>query len=162
MGEQKVSRHRFIKLLGAAGSALVGLSIAATPRNAVAILSRSGKLTKITALSKLKAGVNGPYSSLKVDTTGSTDTQHNTNQIYLVYNPKNKKTPVVALEATCRHMGCPVQWISQDKKFECPCHGSQYNMAGKVVQGPAQANLYTHKVTVKAGQVWVMTTRNSK
>src|SRR5262249_20781978 len=113
MEEQKVSRNRFFQLLGAAGSALVGLSIAATPRNAVAILSRAGKLTKVVALSKLKTGVNGPYN-FKVATTD----QMNTNKIFLVKDPANKKTPVVALEATCRHQGCPVSWIAGDKKFE--------------------------------------------
>ena len=161
MEEQNVSRSRFFKILGAAGSALAGLSVAATPRNAVAILSRGGKLTKVVAVKKLKTGVNGPYN-FNVVTAGSTDTQHNVNQIFLVYDPKNKKTPVTALEATCRHMGCAVAWVGGDKKFECPCHGSQYNMAGHVVRGPSQANLYSHQVTVKAGQVWVVTTRNSK
>lgn len=161
MEEQNVSRSRFFNILGAAGSALVGLSIAATPRNAVAILSRKGTLKKVVALSKLKTGVNGPYD-FSVDIAGSSDTQHNTNQIYLIKDPKNKKTPVTALEATCRHMGCAVAWVGGDKKFECPCHGSQYNMAGHVVRGPARANLFNHQVTVKAGQVWVMTTRNSK
>jgi Rieske Fe-S protein len=162
MEQQKVSRNRFFQLLGAAGSALVGLSIAATPRNAIAILNRSGKLTKVIALSKLKTGVNGPYNNLKVDTAGSTATPPPVNQIFLVKDPKNKKTPVTALEATCRHQGCPVAWVAGDKKFECPCHGSQYSMAGKVVRGPATASLYSHQVTVKAGQVWVMTVRSSK
>jgi Rieske Fe-S protein len=139
--------------MGAAGTALVGLSIAATPRHLVAIVSGKAVLKKVTPLKKLKVGVNGPFA-FTVDTTDSL----NTNQIFLVRDAKGK---VVALEATCRHMGCQINWVGADKKFECPCHGSQYAMSGKVVQGPAQHNLYQHKVVVKAGQVWVMTTRST-
>lgn len=27
--------------------------------------------------------------------------------------------------------------LQNEKKFKCPCHGSQYNREGKVVRGPA-------------------------
>lgn len=30
-----------------------------------------------------------------------------------------------------------VPWNTTEKKFKCPCHGSQYNAEGKVVRGPA-------------------------
>ena len=153
MGVEKtqVTRGRFVRLLGAAGSAIVGLSIAASPRHLVTIATRKGTLKKVTALSKLKMGVNGPFT-FAVDTTAAM----NTNQIFLVRAAHNK---VSALEATCRHMGCAIAWVAPDKKFECPCHGSQYAASGAVVHGPAQHNLYSHTVVVKAGQVWVMTTR---
>jgi Rieske Fe-S protein len=153
MAQAPITRHGFMRILGGAGSALVALSIAATPRHAVAILSRKSVLRKVAPLKSLKTGVNGPYA-FAVDTTDAL----NTNNIFLVRGAHNK---VTALEATCRHMGCQINWVGADKKFECPCHGSQYNMSGTVVQGPAQHNLYTHKVTVKAGQVWVLSTRAS-
>lgn len=28
-------------------------------------------------------------------------------------------------------------YMQNEKKFKCPCHGSQYNREGKVVRGPA-------------------------
>jgi Rieske Fe-S protein len=141
-----------MRLLGAAGSALVGLSIAATPRHLAAIATRKSVLHKVTSLKSLKTGVNGPFNFA----VAAPSSLPNTNQIFLVRGAKNK---VIALEATCRHMGCAINWVGGDKRFECPCHGSQYSMTGMVVQGPAQHNLYTHTVVVKAGQVWVMTTR---
>jgi cytochrome b6-f complex iron-sulfur subunit len=41
-----------------------------------------------------------------------------------------------ALTAVCTHEQCIVTGF-QSSTFHCPCHGSQYNTSGGVVQGPA-------------------------
>jgi len=46
---------------------------------------------------------------------------------------------VFAISTTCTHAGCEVR--KTKSKFECPCHGSQYDLTGKVTRGPAPANL---------------------
>lgn len=45
------------------------------------------------------------------------------------------------INAVCTHLGCVVPWNANENKFICPCHGSQYNSAGKVVRGPAPLSL---------------------
>ena len=45
------------------------------------------------------------------------------------------------LNAVCTHLGCVVPWNSNENKFMCPCHGSQYDTTGKVVRGPAPLSL---------------------
>ncbi|MGV2827489.1 cytochrome b6-f complex iron-sulfur subunit [Myxosarcina sp. GI1(2024)] len=45
------------------------------------------------------------------------------------------------INAVCTHLGCVVPWNGSENKFICPCHGSQYNEAGKVVRGPAPLSL---------------------
>jgi cytochrome b6-f complex iron-sulfur subunit len=45
------------------------------------------------------------------------------------------------LNAICTHLGCVVPWNAGQNKFICPCHGSQYDAAGKVVRGPAPLSL---------------------
>ncbi len=45
------------------------------------------------------------------------------------------------LNAVCTHLGCVVPWNEGERKFICPCHGSQYDETGKVVRGPAPLSL---------------------
>lgn len=42
--------------------------------------------------------------------------------------------------AHCTHLGCKINKMEGDR-FVCPCHGSEYDIAGKVIKGPAYKNL---------------------
>jgi len=44
---------------------------------------------------------------------------------------------IVVLYQKCPHLGCRVPSCLTSQWFECPCHGSQYNMAGEKKGGPA-------------------------
>jgi Rieske Fe-S protein len=37
----------------------------------------------------------------------------------------------------CSHLGCSVAFSTDTKRFDCPCHGSQFSIDGQVVHGPA-------------------------
>lgn len=43
--------------------------------------------------------------------------------------------------AVCPHLKCIVAWDSIEHSWNCPCHGSRFNAYGKVVTGPAKADL---------------------
>ena len=62
------------------------------------------------------------------------------------------KQEVVVLEGVCSHLGCSPQFKSAESKaemgpdwnggFYCPCHGSKFDLAGRVYKGvPAPVNL---------------------
>tara|TARA_B100000315_G_scaffold8245_1_gene8163 strand:+ start:15754 stop:16248 length:495 start_codon:yes stop_codon:yes gene_type:complete len=41
------------------------------------------------------------------------------------------------ISAVCTHLRCTVNWSDNNNRFECPCHGSVFNVEGKVISGPA-------------------------
>ncbi len=53
----------------------------------------------------------------------------------------NTDNGLMALYKVCTHLGCLYNWSDQDGKFECPCHGSQYQLDGTYIQGPAPRSL---------------------
>lgn len=47
------------------------------------------------------------------------------------------KGPVIAVSATCTHMGCLIHWDGKDRNFHCPCHGGMFSEYGMPVNsGP--------------------------
>jgi nitrite reductase/ring-hydroxylating ferredoxin subunit len=59
---------------------------------------------------------------------------------------RDKQGIVHALSAVCSHMGCIVGWNETDRTWDCPCHGSRFELSGQVLAGPA-----TKPLTSKIG-----------
>jgi cytochrome b6-f complex iron-sulfur subunit len=74
--------------------------------------------------------------------------------ILLVQDP-NDKTQYRAVNATCAHQKCIVNWNSDRHAFVCPCHGSTFGADGKVLQGPAKEPLQTFPTRVKEKDIYV-------
>jgi Rieske Fe-S protein len=50
---------------------------------------------------------------------------------------KDEQGVVHAVSAVCTHMGCLVGWNATDRTWDCPCHGSRFELSGEVIHGPA-------------------------
>jgi cytochrome b6-f complex iron-sulfur subunit len=68
---------------------------------------------------------------------------------------------VNAIYQKCPHLGCRVPSCLTSQWFECPCHGSQYNLAGEKKGGPAPRGMDRFAtsvagdvITVDTGQVF--------
>ncbi len=57
-----------------------------------------------------------------------------------------------AIYKVCTHLGCLYNWSDQEEKFICPCHGSQFNLDGSYIQGPAPRSLDSFAVQVVDAQ----------
>jgi cytochrome b6-f complex iron-sulfur subunit len=61
----------------------------------------------------------------------------------------------LALSRKCTHLGCTVPWITEEKRFVCPCHASIFDMRGAVIQSPAPRALDLFPVKIENGIVRV-------
>jgi len=67
-------------------------------------------------------------------------------------------TGLMALWQRCVHLGCRVPSCVSSQGFECPCHGSKYNLHGEYEAGPAPRNMDRFGVTIDdLGEVVVLT-----
>ncbi len=56
-----------------------------------------------------------------------------------IYRDKDGKIKMIS--ARCTHMGCIVHWNGAENTWDCPCHGSRFDINGKVINGPAERDL---------------------
>ena len=60
----------------------------------------------------------------------------------------NAENGVVALYNVCTHLGCLPKWVDSNNRFECPCHGSKYQLNGTYIEGPAPRSLDRFRMTI--------------
>jgi Rieske Fe-S protein len=54
---------------------------------------------------------------------------------------KDEKGAVHECSAICPHLHCVVQWNGGEKSWDCPCHGSRFDVDGTMLNGPASRRL---------------------
>jgi cytochrome b6-f complex iron-sulfur subunit len=105
------------------------------------------------ALPRFKAGEFGgtfTYEGKDVPEAGTAPKNIPSGRFWLS-NPAEEG--FVALYGVCTHLGCLPKWVDTNQRFECPCHGSKYEINGKWIEGPAPRSLdrFKTKLTFEDG-----------
>lgn len=69
---------------------------------------------------------------------------------------RQSDTNVLAFSRNCTHNGCTIGSF-QNGTSACPCHGSQFNTSGSVVNGPAVNPLTQYSATITGNIVTITT-----
>ncbi len=77
-----------------------------------------------------------------VETTDTNDVKTGQGKIVEVGGKKlavyrDQSGSLCALSPICTHMKCDVAWNTAEASWDCPCHGSRFDVEGKVLNGPA-------------------------
>jgi len=58
---------------------------------------------------------------------------------YGIYKDKNNKEHIIKL--VCPHMKCNLVFNKEEETWDCPCHGSRFNLDGKLIEGPSTKDI---------------------
>lgn len=61
--------------------------------------------------------------------------------LHLVATYRDEAGAVHECSAVCPHLKAVVRWNDVEKTWDCPCHGSRFDPRGRVLNGPAAADL---------------------
>lgn len=99
-------------------------------------LTRNGNLVKF--VSSIKSNTETAKTYIKMHLTKP-------NKYKLIYSTKNNKDIVTYKQGKkeysvynkCPHMGCKLLFNEKEKTWDCPCHGSRFDLKGKCIFGPS-------------------------
>ena len=100
-----------------------------------ALLIGAGAYTAYEALRPLTTGASGAKIVVgdAANFPEGTSTYVPTGRMYVT----NAQNNYFALSQKCPHLGCRVGFCKSSGRFECPCHGSVFDLAGEYIEGPA-------------------------
>ncbi|MGD9818076.1 MAG: ubiquinol-cytochrome c reductase iron-sulfur subunit [Desulfomonilaceae bacterium] len=64
------------------------------------------------------------------------------------------KDQISVFDDKCPHLGCKYNWIADKKVFECPCHGSVFDINGQVKKGPANRAVSALKLSLDEKEIY--------
>lgn len=61
------------------------------------------------------------------------------------YGMYRKENDLYIVDIFCPHLGCTLTFNEYEKTWDCPCHGSRFDIEGKIIKGPANVGLHFNK-----------------
>jgi cytochrome b6-f complex iron-sulfur subunit len=78
-------------------------------------------------------------------------------KVYVVHGARG----FYALSAVCTHLGCVTRYRPGQPRIVCPCHGSSFDLEGRVMSGPAPAGLRRLELSLQRGVLVVDASRSA-
>jgi cytochrome b6-f complex iron-sulfur subunit len=122
---------------------------ACDPRQAIA-QNKPGTKTPIKTNGGTATGFTLVGSVADLDQNGYLQTK----TVAIVRSPNNPDQ-LLAVSPKCTHQGCDVKWAAAEKRYECPCHASNFGAEGEVLNGPATKPLIAYSAKIVGTQVLV-------
>ena len=145
MKSQSVTRRDFLKGTAlAVGSAVVGFS-------EVSCVASTAPLVRATVESNMLRVETARQELLNVGDGILLSAEELEYPILLIKVAEGK---FVALSTACMHLGCTVK--KQPSVIRCPCHGSVYDLEGKVLNGPTERPLQQYEVRMSGTEAVVV------
>lgn len=80
-----------------------------------------------------------PFSSIKDIPIGEGKTVMCCGKKVGVY--RESESVFHAVSTKCPHLGCQLSWNSNEKTWDCPCHGSRFDFTGRLITNPSVKDL---------------------
>lgn len=77
-----------------------------------------------------------------------------TKEVAVIRNPYNPQK-LIAVNPKCTDQGCDVKWMAGEKRYTCPCHSSNFEAKGEVINGSATKPLAAYPAKIVGDRVLV-------
>jgi menaquinol-cytochrome c reductase iron-sulfur subunit len=74
---------------------------------------------------------------------------------YGVFVYRSSAGEIITYSNICTHLGCRVNWNTDQQEFLCPCHSAVFNIDGKVVSGPPPQPMFKYENKVDNDQLLI-------
>lgn len=95
----------------------------------------TGSMVAARLLRDLITGKDSPYRELFSPARSILRPQLMVNGMETVGSLLSPRVP------RCPHLGCALKWNTQERSWDCPCHGSRFGPDGTVLDGPANGDI---------------------
>ncbi len=138
------TRRRFLGLgLGLAAIAPCGCALLATKRTPDLVLGPDAGVLSIP-LARF-AELAGPRQALLLQNRATAE------KILVVRDAGS----YFAVSSTCTHLGCDVAFGVAAHRIVCPCHGSEFDLSGQNLKGPARDPLKSYVVRLEGDRILI-------
>jgi menaquinol-cytochrome c reductase iron-sulfur subunit len=153
--DQTGTRRRFFQWVITASAGFIGVSLAIPLVGYLispAFKRRAQQWVDVASTGELKTGV--PTQLEYVATVQDGYLERKTQKA--VWAVKQASGEVTVFSPMCTHLGCGYHWDGAAQQFKCPCHGSMFDVSGRVVGGPAPRPLDALPSKVDNGRLLVV------